>query len=251
MILNCNVFVTVGARNLPKVRQLHHTVVKNETIEVTQLEAFELRLNCTKLKLICDSCLETYTQPIGRLYEYEERIKYCGKCILKNACEKMKQTVKTDQSRKRRSESIKNFYQTDYGKQVAKETGKKHSEWIKNNPEKIEKWSLNLKHKFGPEHPNWNPNKAEFKEYSYKVRCLTEKTYKENKHILNPNNYNRTLCGIDGGYQLDHIKSIKYCFDNSISIEECSNIDNLQLLPWKLNRTKGKELKFEEKSSHF
>lgn len=91
----------------------------------------------------------------------------------------------------------------------------------------------------GDSHPNWNPNKTQFQEYSSKVRILTEKNYENHKDILNPDNHRRTLCGVDGGYQLDHIKSIKYCFDNNISIEECSDIKNLQLLPWKANRSKG------------
>lgn len=239
MILNHNVNVTVGARNLMKIRQMHPTVVKNQIIEITQIQAFQLKCNCTKVTLECDNCNELYTQPIGRLYEFEERIKYCGKCILKNANEKMKKTVTTKEYRLKKSEDTKDFYQTDRGKYIAKETGRKHSEWIRNNPELIEKWTLNLKHFSGKDHPNWNPNKTKFKEYSSKVRILTEKNYENNIKILNPNNYKRTLCGIDGGYQLDHIKSIKYCFDNDISIEECSDIKNLQLLPWKLNRSKG------------
>jgi hypothetical protein len=91
----------------------------------------------------------------------------------------------------------------------------------------------------GENHPRWNPNKTQFKEYSSKVRVLSEQTYKENLDIINPNNYPRTLCGVEDGYQLDHIISIKYGFDNGISPEELSEISNLQILPWKENRDKS------------
>ena len=90
----------------------------------------------------------------------------------------------------------------------------------------------------GPNHPRWNPNKEPLIEYGRKVRVLSEKTYQDNILILNPNNLPRTLCGIDGGYQLDHKISIKSGFENNIPPEQLSSVDNLQLLPWKDNRKK-------------
>lgn len=90
----------------------------------------------------------------------------------------------------------------------------------------------------GVDHPRWNPNKTEFQRFSNKVRSETEKTYKRCKQQLNPDEYNRTLCGVTGGYQLDHIVSIKDGFDNNIPINELSHVNNLQLIPWKENRTK-------------
>ena len=78
----------------------------------------------------------------------------------------------------------------------------------------------------------------EYKRYRNRVSKLTELTYCENINIINPNNHPRTLCGIDGGYQLDHIKSVKECFLSGISPEECSKTENLQMLPWKENLLK-------------
>jgi 5-methylcytosine-specific restriction endonuclease McrA len=92
--------------------------------------------------------------------------------------------------------------------------------------------------KTGSAHPRWNPNKAPLIEYGRKVRVLSEKTYQENLSNLNPDNLPRTLCGIDGGYQLDHKISIKNGFVNNIPPERLSSVDNLQLLPWKDNRKK-------------
>jgi hypothetical protein len=78
----------------------------------------------------------------------------------------------------------------------------------------------------------------EFKKYSGKVRRLSEKNYAMNADKINPNNYPRTICGVEGGYQLDHIKSLRQCFDENISIEQAASVDNLQLLPWKENLRK-------------
>ena len=95
-----------------------------------------------------------------------------------------------------------------------------------------------LPHYYGKEHPRWNPNKKEYREYWYQVSRITEETYKNNKDIINPNNYPRTLCGIEGGYQLDHIISIKKGFIEGIDPTIMGALKNLQMLPWKENRTK-------------
>lgn len=92
--------------------------------------------------------------------------------------------------------------------------------------------------RIGASHPRWNKNKPAFKEYANKIRWLSEKTYLNNKSMINPNNYQRTICGVDGGYQLDHKISIKQGFKIGLSVEEMSALSNLQLLPWKMNRAK-------------
>lgn len=91
----------------------------------------------------------------------------------------------------------------------------------------------------GSNHPRWNPNKPEFLEYSRKVRWLSEKTYETHKHLINPHNYPRTLCGVEGGYQLDHKVSIKEGFMRNLSVDVLADVSNLQLLSWKDNRSKG------------
>jgi len=78
----------------------------------------------------------------------------------------------------------------------------------------------------------------EYKRYRNRVSNLSEKTYKKNIKLLNPNNYTRTVAGIKGGYQLDHIISVRDCFNNGISPEEASKLENLQILPWKENLLK-------------
>jgi len=83
-------------------------------------------------------------------------------------------------------------------------------------------------------------NTSEFKSYARKVRYYSEKNYTKYKETLNPNNFPRTLCGVSGGYQLDHIKSVRECFDDNISIEECSDVNNLQIISWEENLQKRK-----------
>ena len=43
---------------------------------------------------------------------------------------------------------------------------------------------------------------------------------------------------VENGYQLDHIVSVRECFDSGISIEMCADITNLQMIPWERNLQK-------------
>lgn len=81
---------------------------------------------------------------------------------------------------------------------------------------------------------------SDFQIYNLKVRRLTEKTYIKWKHEINPNGHVRTLCGITGGYQLDHIISVRECFDIGASIEECASKNNIQIITWEDNLGKRK-----------
>lgn len=80
-----------------------------------------------------------------------------------------------------------------------------------------------------------NPNAPAYKKYAGKVHNLTKWTYEKYKNEINPNNYPRTICGVDGGYQLDHIIPIKFGFENNIPPEVLAEKDNLRMLPWKEN----------------
>lgn len=95
----------------------------------------------------------------------------------------------------------------------------------------------------GENHPRWNPNKSEFRKYRHKVGWLSEKAYVLNKDEINPNGYPRTLAGIEGGYQLDHIKSVKECYLEGIDPEIAACVTNLQMLPWLENLTKHAKTK--------
>ena len=76
---------------------------------------------------------------------------------------------------------------------------------------------------------------SEYKAYARRVHGLSQKVYDDNIDIINPYRYPRTLCGVEGGWQLDHIKPIKECYSEGLSIEDASSISNLRMLPWKEN----------------
>ena len=91
----------------------------------------------------------------------------------------------------------------------------------------------------GNKHPRWNPNGNAFKRYANRVHWLTSKVYDLHKDEINPLGLRRTICGVDGGVQLDHKLSIKEAFLRNLPPELVAVKENLQLLPWKDNRIKG------------
>lgn len=80
-----------------------------------------------------------------------------------------------------------------------------------------------------------NPATPEYKKYARQVHGLSQKMYEEHKQIINPNNYPRTLCGVENGWQLDHITPIKECFEKGLTPQEAAQVSNLRMLPWKDN----------------
>lgn len=85
-----------------------------------------------------------------------------------------------------------------------------------------------------------DPDLPEKQKYRYEVGRLTEMNYARDIHVINPEGHPRTLCGVPGGYQLDHKVSIDYGFYNDIAPEDIAKTENLQMLPWKENLSKGK-----------
>ena len=79
-----------------------------------------------------------------------------------------------------------------------------------------------------------------YKKYSRTVHWLTRKVYADHKHEINPHDYPRTLCGVKGGWQLDHIVSIKEGFMRGLPPEKIAKKENLQMLPWEKNLEKRK-----------
>jgi len=94
-------------------------------------------------------------------------------------------------------------------------------------------------HLSGPNSSRWNPNLTEKRRYWNKVRTLSEQNYEKHIDLINPKRLPRTRCGVPGGYQLDHRKSVSQCFETNVPIEECADITNLQLLPWEDNLSKS------------
>jgi hypothetical protein len=90
----------------------------------------------------------------------------------------------------------------------------------------------------GKNHPQYREDTKEYKRYRQKVDLLTEKNYVKFKDIINPENKPRTLCGVEGGYQLDHIYPVYLGYMNNIPLEEIAKLENLRIIPWKENLAK-------------
>lgn len=88
----------------------------------------------------------------------------------------------------------------------------------------------------GEKHPRWNFNKKEFKKYERSVRYYTEK---QPLFLLENSDKPRKKCGVSGGYQLDHILSIKEGFVRGIEPKFVGSLVNLQFIPWEINRSKS------------
>lgn len=98
--------------------------------------------------------------------------------------------------------------------------------------------------KYGPEmgeslyyvrYPKPDYDLKEYADYKKAVYRLSNQIYNENKNKINPHNHKRTLMGVEGGWQLDHVKPVYECFKDGVSIEEAADINNLRMLPWKDN----------------
>ncbi len=90
----------------------------------------------------------------------------------------------------------------------------------------------------GPANPNYNPHKSDWLLYRGRVSYFTEKNYKQYINEINPNKYPRTLCGVEGGYQLDHIISIMEGFAKGVLPNIIGSKENLQMLTWEENNKK-------------
>jgi len=83
---------------------------------------------------------------------------------------------------------------------------------------------------------------SDWEKYRADVHLATKVIYDKHHELINPDNLPRGKAGVEGAYQLDHIKSVRYCFDNDIPIDECAHIDNLQMLTWEENISKGSKI---------
>lgn len=92
------------------------------------------------------------------------------------------------------------------------------------------------------QHWNWNTNRQQSRDfyfYAKKCRKITEENYNKYKYIINPKNLPRTRCGVENGYQLDHVISVKWGFLHGLNPKIVGSLANLQMLSWEKNIKKG------------
>ena len=81
----------------------------------------------------------------------------------------------------------------------------------------------------------WKETAEDWLVYKAEVTALTRIAYEAHKQYINPTNLPRNKAGVEGAYHLDHIVSIRFCFDNKIPCEVCAHPSNLQMLFWREN----------------
>lgn len=88
----------------------------------------------------------------------------------------------------------------------------------------------------------WNKTATEWQKYRAEVNTITRRTYRNHEHTINPRNLTFGVAGKEGAYQLDHIVSVRYCFENSIPAEVCGHPQNLRVISWEQNLAKKHKL---------
>jgi hypothetical protein len=84
-------------------------------------------------------------------------------------------------------------------------------------------------------------NESEYSKYTKSVWKYTRLAKKHHMDKINPDNLPITLAG-KGGYHVDHILSIKYCYMNNISAEVCGDYTNLRTMEASANISKSTKL---------
>lgn len=94
----------------------------------------------------------------------------------------------------------------------------------------------NNQNNIGEKHPRFDHKKSEYAKYKGLVAYYTNK---QNLSLLENSDKPRGLAGTPGNYQLDHMVSVRYGFDNNIPPEIIGDISNLRFIPWEENLSKG------------
>jgi len=185
----------------------------------------------------------------GRIYSKRKPLSADHK---KNLSEKLtgrtpwnkgKPNAVSDETRKRMSESAKqrssngilpdNKGKPPWNKGKTKETDQSVFKYASSQRGQ----TRNGRYPKGEEHHNFNYKKTEYDEYSYQVWKVT---HKQDISLLENYDKPRGRAGVEGAYQLDHIISIKYGFDNDIDPRVIGDLSNLQIITWQENRKKWK-----------
>lgn len=85
-----------------------------------------------------------------------------------------------------------------------------------------------------------------YQKYKRAVYTSSRKTYKLHESDLNPNKLKLGRCGTDGAHQIDHKIPISIGYEMKIPIHVMSDIENLQLMPWKENLKKSNKTILDE-----
>ena len=180
---------------------------------------------CRKKYDICPGRIGRWTRKLPRI------IKIC------EYCNNDYKVIETDETRFC-SHSCYTDYRVDHPEEY--EYSKYHKETLSRKA--IERWENPSQNILDGIEKRKKDDLNPYHKYRYRVYRLSEETYTKYEDEINPLGYIRTLAGVEDGYHLDHIIPCRYGFDNNIPPEELAKKENLQMLPWKENITKGCKL---------
>lgn len=205
MIVSDKQLVNVTNRNVTNLREQGYDV----SVGTPHLISIE-HLGCrVKVDCKCDECGAEYTVTQDKINNINIQF-----------CKSHRWEIYSDLR--------KEFWNTPDGLKIRKSKGIKISKSKRGIP------NINTR---GVLNGRYNPRLREFKRYAYAVRQFTTLNFKS--EVQNLPNFEKTgRAGIEGAYQLDHKVSIKYGFENNISPEIIGHIENLEMIPWELNRSK-------------
>lgn len=91
--------------------------------------------------------------------------------------------------------------------------------------------------------PKRYPDYIEFRKeeasYGPAVRNLTKGNFHRFKDRLNPRNLLIAPSGTEGAHHIDHIVPISLCFRCGVNNQDAAAVENLQVIPWKINLIRG------------
>lgn len=234
MFVTTGIQITVAPRNKPTIKKIVGNVSIGDIVTIGK-EYFDLIGGKTIVTISCDSCSKEFQRSLMNARgDVGHRCSSCSRAV---AIQKMTNTVRTPEYRKAQSEGKIQFNKTDSGKESRKKGVEKFKQWVSSpdGQQHIQKCIDRLPRMLGTNHPRYNPNKRQFDMYK---REVYQETKKHDLSVLENFDKPRGLCGVPGAYQLDHIISMKYGFENSIPASVIGHVSNLQFIPWEENRQK-------------
>lgn len=218
-------------------------IIENTIPTMIENKIIDLKENLIRLKSVKKNSLEHYKLIYGYNAEkvYNERtnksIQNKENFIKRHGEEKGSKLWKDYSDKKSKQNTLEGYIErfgSELGKIKFQEYSNRQS-YTKSIEYYIEKYGEDLGEElYYQRYPAYEYNEI-YRDYKNAVYRLSQKIYEENIVIINPNNYPRTRMGVNGGWQLDHIKPVIECFKEGLIIEEAADIKNLRMLPWKEN----------------
>lgn len=210
----------------------------------------------------CPNCGDEIQYINPRSFKWADRDKKpCRKCYTLKISETLKQKIKNGEfiPHVRNSELEKNLIRPFSKKCPNCQNEMRYtSKWKRDHSEKNKtlcnscstyKYKKNFKNIINSEHvKQMRATKAGYESFAEYEREYPKKkmyknevwrlTYKQPLESLE-NFHLRGKCGVEGAWQIDHIKSIDWGYRNGVAAEEIARFSNLRMIPWKENLLKS------------